>query len=46
MLNRKKQKEGINALKILHDNNVKPIFTGAAISGLFVIFHDGVDNLS
>lgn len=44
MLNQKKRKEGINALKILHNNNLKPIFTGAAISGLFAIFHEGVDN--
>ena len=44
MLNRKKRKEEINALKILHNNNLKPIFTGAAISGLFATFHDGVDN--
>jgi hypothetical protein len=43
MLNRKKQKDGINTLKILHNNNLKPIFAGAAISGLFAIFHDGVD---
>jgi hypothetical protein len=41
MPNRKKQKEGVNALKILHNNNLKPIFAGAAISGLFAIFHDG-----
>ncbi|MFY9869527.1 MAG: hypothetical protein WAK17_07400 [Candidatus Nitrosopolaris sp.] len=42
-LNRKKQKEGIHALKTLLDNNLKPIFAGAAISGLFVIFYDGDD---
>ena len=45
-LNRKKQKEGIHALKILlNDNNrnLKPIFAGAAISGLFAIFYDGDD---
>ena len=45
-LNRKKQKEGISALKILlnSDNrNLKPIFAGAAISGLFAIFYDGAD---
>ena len=46
-LNRKKQKEGIKGLKILHNNNndrnLKPIFAGAAISGLFAIFYDGVD---
>ena len=36
-LNRKKQKEGIHALKTVFDNNrnLKPIFAGAAISGLF-----------
>ncbi|HXX96575.1 MAG TPA: hypothetical protein VEL11_05605 [Candidatus Bathyarchaeia archaeon] len=45
MLNRKKQKEGIDTRKILHNNNLKPIFAGAAISGLFAIFHNphGVD---
>jgi hypothetical protein len=45
-LNRKKQKEGIHALKILLNNdnrNLKPIFAGAAISGLFAIFYDGDD---
>ena len=45
-LNRKKQKEGIHALKILLNNdnrNLKPIFAGAAISGLFAIFYDGND---
>ena len=45
-LNRKKQKEGIQALKtLLNDNNqnLKPIFAGAAISGLFAIFYDGDD---
>ena len=48
-LNRKKQKEGLEGLKSLSadngngDNNskIKPIFAGAAISGLFAIFHDG-----
>ena len=44
MLNRKKQKEGISALKILHNNNPQPIFTGAAILDLFARFHEGVDN--
>ncbi|MGB6670824.1 MAG: hypothetical protein WBE34_00175, partial [Candidatus Nitrosopolaris sp.] len=38
-LNRKKQKEGVYALKSLCNdtsyNKLKPIFTGAAISGLF-----------
>jgi hypothetical protein len=45
-LNRKKQKEGIHALKTLLDNdnrNLKPIFAGAAISGLFAIFYDGTE---
>jgi hypothetical protein len=45
-LNRKKQKEGIHALKILLNNynrNLKPIFAGAAVSGLFAIFYDGDD---
>jgi hypothetical protein len=46
-LNRKKQKEGVYALKSLCNdksyNKLKPIFAGAAISGLFAIFHDGTD---
>jgi hypothetical protein len=44
-LNRKKQKEGIHALKTLLDNNrnLKPIIAGAAVSGLFAIFYDGDD---
>ena len=45
-LNRKKQQEGIESLRSLLDNsnyNVKPVFAGAAISGLFAIFHDGSD---
>jgi hypothetical protein len=44
-LNRKKQKEGIHALKTVFGNNrnLKPIFAGAAISGLFAIFYDGDD---
>jgi hypothetical protein len=45
-LDRKKQKEGIHALKILLNNinrNLKPIFAGAAISILFAIFYDGAD---
>jgi hypothetical protein len=45
-LNRKKQQEGIESLRKMLDNvdaNVKPIFAGAAISGLFAIFHDGSD---
>jgi hypothetical protein len=51
-LNRKKQKEGLEELRsTIHDykkNNaskkLRPIFAGAAISGLFAIFYD-VDNL-
>jgi hypothetical protein len=45
-LNRGKQQEGIESLKKLLNNsnsNIKPIFAGAAISGLFAIFHDGPD---
>jgi hypothetical protein len=51
-LNRKKQKEGIKGLRNIisnYDNDdrisdkLKPVFAGAAISGLFVIFYD-VDN--
>ncbi|MGA9150739.1 MAG: hypothetical protein WBZ36_09180 [Candidatus Nitrosopolaris sp.] len=45
-LNRKKQKEGIHALKILLNNdnrNLTPIFASAAISGLFAVFYDGDD---
>jgi hypothetical protein len=45
-LNRRKQQEGIESLKnLLHNGNdsVKPIFAGAAISGLFAVFYDGVD---
>ena len=48
-LNKKKQKEGLEGLKSLSADNsnggnnskIKPIFAGAAISGLFAIFHDG-----
>jgi hypothetical protein len=48
-LDRKKQKEGLEGLKSLYADNssggnnikIKPIFAGAAISGLFAIFHDG-----
>ena len=46
-LDRKKQKEGIEGLKIAYassranNSTIKPIFAGAAISGLFAIFHDG-----
>jgi hypothetical protein len=45
-LNRRKQQEGMESLRNLLDNsgaNIKPVFAGAAISGLFVIFHDGSD---
>jgi hypothetical protein len=45
-LNRKKQQEGIESLRNLLQNgsdSVKLIFAGAAISGLFAIFNDGVD---
>src|ERR671911_755475 len=41
-LNRRKQQEGIETLRNLLDSsnyNVKPVFAGAAISGLFAIFH-------
>jgi hypothetical protein len=51
-LNRKKQKEGLEGLRsTIHDykkgdtsKKLRPIFAGAAISGLFAIFYD-VDNL-
>jgi hypothetical protein len=51
-LNRKKQKKGIKELRNINDNgdkiskNLKPIFAGAAISGLLAIFYDtdGQDN--
>ena len=43
-LNRRKQREGIEALKnVINECNsesVKPVMAGAAISGLFVIFQD------
>jgi hypothetical protein len=47
-LNRKKQKKGIEGLRNIIDNYDKcdkliPIFVGAAISGLFVIFYDTND---
>ena len=48
-LGRKKQKEGIEGLKIAYassranNSTIKPIFAGAAISGLFAIFRDGDD---
>jgi hypothetical protein len=43
-LNRRKQLEGLGSLIDLLNNgdtNAKPIFAGAAISGLFAIFYDG-----
>jgi hypothetical protein len=44
-LNRKKQKEGLEGLKSAfvcgNNSKINPIFAGAAISGLFAIFHDG-----
>lgn len=53
-LNRKKQKEGLDGLRGIHvddDNNnnnnnrkIKPVFAGAAISGLFAIFYDKNDD--
>ena len=48
-LNRKKQKEGLESLKNVSTYNssdnkkIKPVFAGAATSGLFAIFYDGVD---
>src|SRR5919112_1000369 len=45
-LNRKKQQEGIVSLRNLlanNDYNIRPVFAGAAISGLFAIFYDGYD---
>ena len=45
-LNRGKQQEGIESLKKLlnnSDSNIKPVFAGAAISGLFAIFREGSD---
>lgn len=43
-LNRRRQKEGIEALKSIFNEcncgNIKPIMAGAAISGLFVIVRD------
>jgi len=45
-LNRRKQQEGIESLRNLLYNsnyNIKPVFAGAAISGLFAIFYDGED---
>ena len=53
-LNRKKQKEGLEGLKSvfaannndnrINNSKVKPIFAGAAISGLFAILHDSDNN--
>ncbi len=48
-LNRKKQGKGIQGLrdvmeKLKNGNNVKPIFTAAAVSGLFAIFYDCKDD--
>jgi hypothetical protein len=50
-LNRKKQKEGLDGLRSIinayDDNNnlkIKPVFAGAAISGLFAIFYDRNDD--
>lgn len=45
-LNWRKHQEGIESLKkLLFSNNssVKPLFAGAAISGIFAIFRDGSD---
>jgi hypothetical protein len=45
-LNKRKQQQGLESLKnLLHkgNDNVKPVFAGAAISGLFAIFYDGED---
>ena len=43
-LNRQKQRQGIDALKKVADEclslKIKPVMAGAAISGLFAIFHD------
>jgi hypothetical protein len=48
-LNRKKQKEGIQQLRNVtgiassKENSIRPVFAGAAISGLFAIFYDCKD---
>jgi hypothetical protein len=45
-LNRRKQQQGLESLKnLLHNgnDNVKPVFAGAAISGIFAIFYDDED---
>jgi len=43
-LKRQKQRQGIDALKTIVDeclsSKIKPVMAGAAISGLFAIFHD------
>ena len=46
-LNRRKQREGLNELKSIGKNNqekMRPIFAGAAISGLFAIFYNKEDD--
>lgn len=48
-LNRRKQREGMEELKSIGNSNnirekIKPIFAGAAISGLFVIFYNKEDH--
>jgi hypothetical protein len=48
-LNRKKQREGIQKLRNVtsiassNKNSIRPVFAGAAISGLFVIYYDCKD---
>lgn len=45
-LNRRKQQEGIESLRNLLQNgndSIKPVFAGAAVSGLFAIFYDDED---
>jgi hypothetical protein len=45
VLNRRKQRQGIDALKNIlcecTSSKIKPIIAGAAISGLFAVFYDG-----
>ena len=45
VLNRRKQRQGIDALKnIVYEctsSKIKPVIGGAAVSGLFAIFYDG-----
>ncbi|HEX7179105.1 MAG TPA: hypothetical protein VF220_05215, partial [Nitrososphaeraceae archaeon] len=45
VLNRRKQRQGIDALKnIVYEctsSKIKPLIAGPAISGLFAIFYDG-----